>query len=200
MKQTTVILAAILVLILNSCTSNDSPEQIQLETKQISNLYAPADVRDYQTGQIIEEREFVYFSFDSEGVVTQNDNWDIAFKGTSIIVNGGIHGNTQAAAAIVLGTFAEITEVPDTTEFKQDTDIINAIPTGSGNGWYNYNPSNHDITPIPGRIILIKTHDGKYAKMEILSYYKDMTANPTTEDYSYYTFNYVYQDNGSKTF
>ena len=200
MKQTTVILATILVLILNSCASDDNPVQASLEAKQISNLYAPADVRDYQTGQIIEEREFVYFSFDSEGVVTQGDNWDIAFKGTTIIVNGGIHGNTQAAAAIVLGTFDEITEVSDATEFKQDTEIINAIPTGSGNGWYNYNPANHDITPIPGRIILIKTHDGKYAKMEVLSYYKDMTANPATEDYSYYTFNYVYQDNGSTTF
>ena len=200
MKQTTVILATILVLILNSCSSNDTPEQIQLETKRINNLYAPADVIDYQTGQIIEEREFVYFSFDSEGVVTQNDNWDIAFKGTTIIVNGGIHGNTQAAAAIVLGTFAEITEVPDATEFKQDTDIINAIPTGGGNGWYNYNQANHYISPIPGRIILVKTHDGKYAKMEILSYYKDMTTEPGTEDSSYYTFNYVYQDNGSKTF
>ncbi len=198
MKQTKLFLATILVLILNSCASDDNPIQASLEAKQTSNLYAPADVRDYQTGQIIEKREFVYFSFDSEGVVTQNDNWDIAFKGTTIIVNGGIHGNTQAVAVIVLGTFAEITEVPDATEFKQDTDIINAIPTGSGNGWYNYNPANHDITPIPGRIILIKTHDGKYAKMEILSYYKDMIIDG---DYpAYYTFNYVYQDNGSTTF
>ena len=200
MKQTKLFLVAILVLMLNSCSSDESDNSTQLETEQITNLYAPADVRDYQTGEVIEEREFVYFSFSEGTTVLEDDNWDIAFKGTEIIVNGGIHGNTQAAAAVVTGTFAEITEIADDVEFKQDTDIINAIPTGSGNGWYNYNPATHAITPIPGRIILVKTHNGKYAKMEILSYYKDMTNNPEDEDASYFTFNYVYQGNGSKSF
>lgn len=200
MKQTKLFLVAILVLMLNACSSNDSEEPVQLETEQITNLYAPADVRDYQTGEIIEEREFVYFSFAEGTTVLEDDNWDIAFKGTEIIVNSGIHGDTQAAATVTVGTFTEITEVPNDVVFKEDTDIINAIPTGSGNGWYNYNPATHAITPIPGRIILVRTHDGKYAKMEILSYYKDMSNNPAPEDSSYYTFNYVYQNNGSTSF
>ncbi len=200
MKHTKLILAAILVLVLNSCKSDDSEEYQALQTKQITNLYAPADIRDFTTGQIIEENEFVYFSFKQEGIVAQNEAWDIAFKGTTIIVNSGIHGNTQAAATVVTGTFSDITEIPNVNDLKTDTDIINAIPTGSGNGWYNYDPATHAITPIPGRILLIKTNDGKYAKMEILSYYKDATTTPTTDDYSYYTFNYIYQDNGSTKF
>ena len=200
MKHTKLFLTAILLLILNSCSTEDDSDYIPLETKQITNLYAPADVRDLTTGEIIEENEFVYFSFDNEGVVTENDSWDIAFKGTTIIVNAGVNGNTQAGAVVLIGTFADITEVPNNVEFKVDTDVLNAIPTGSGNGWYNYDSATHGVSPIPGRIILIKTHDGKYAKMEILSYYKDLTSTPTPEDFAYYTFNYVYQNSGSTEF
>ena len=48
-----------------------------------------------------------------------------------------------------------------------------AICTGSDNGWYNYNRATNLILPIPGRTIVLRTADGNYAKMRILSYYKD---------------------------
>ena len=57
------------------------------------------------------------------------------------------------------------------------------------------------ITPTPGKILVFRTADGKYAKVEILSYYKD---SPPTPDYRfsqgrYYTFNYIYQPNEGVT-
>lgn len=51
------------------------------------------------------------------------------------------------------------------------------------------------ISLIAGKIIVIKTNDGKYAKLEIVSYYKNITGSETP----YYTFNYKYQPNGSRT-
>ena len=95
---------------------------------------------------------------------------------------------------------ASVSEV-DVTLFDSDSASNGlAIPTGSGNGWYNYNPTTHVISPIAGKVIIVKTNDGKYAKVEILSYYKDAPENPTQEsEYRYYTFNYVYQPNEGVT-
>jgi hypothetical protein len=71
-----------------------------------------------------------------------------------------------------------------------------AIPTGSGNGWYSYNPTTHLISPIAGKVLIFRTADDLYAKVEILSYYKD---KDPSSDGQHYTFDYVYQPNEGVT-
>lgn len=185
-----------------SCVKDDPIIVVKAETLTVSNLHAPSDVRDLSTGEIIEANDFVYFDYSSGLTVEKTDDWDIAFKGTTLITNGGVNGTGNVSAAIVLNTFNEAVEAPANDQFNQDTDITNAIPSGSGNGWYNYNPANHLISPIPGRIFIIKTTEGNYAKMEILSYYKDapIGPDPAVDSADYFTFNYAYQKSGSKTF
>jgi len=163
---------------------------------RVSNLNAPNDTIDYtQNPPVVSEvKPFHYFSFEEGVEVTENESWDIAFKGTTIITNSGVSGSGDAASIILNGTFAEILEAPEDSEFSQDSETVLAIPSGSGNGWYNYNGATHQITPIPGKIIVVKTNNGNYAKIEIVSYYKDLT----TAESPYYTFNYMYQPNGSK--
>jgi hypothetical protein len=63
------------------------------------------------------------------------------------------------------------------------------------------------LTAIPGRLLVIKTASGKYAKVEILNYYKGNTTPLTTASDSikiynsrYYSFRYTYQADGTKTF
>jgi hypothetical protein len=74
-----------------------------------------------------------------------------------------------------------------------------AIPTGSGQGWYTYNGGAMVNTPTAGKIIVVKTSEGRYAKMEILSYYEDAPASPVNTDIArYYTFRYVYQPNANR--
>lgn len=189
--------------LLASCSKDDkdTPANVTLETKTFSNLYAP------QTGgggQPI-GGAFTKFSFSQNATVT-DDSWDIAFRGTTIVVNGGTAiGITDeptrtgiGAVSIVLNTLSAVTTIPSSSTFTQDSTKTYAIPTGSGNGWYNYNSTNHIVTPIAGKILVIKTHDGKYAKMEIISYYKDAPANPdATASSRYFTFKYVYQQNGT---
>ena len=107
----------------------------------------------------------------------------------------------QGAASILNGIFDEIKEVPSTATFNQDTKTVLAIPTGSGKGWYNYDAPTNIISPIAGKVLLIKTADGKHAKMEILSYYKGAPATPNSSSQSrYYTFRYVYQPDGTVKF
>lgn len=197
---------ALTVLLFASCSSDDQERVIQsqsLQTKKVSNLYAP---QSGGQGQPV-SGDFVKFSLSTGEIVTSGDNWDIAFRGTSIIVNGGYSGtgepakNGNVSLATVSNTLSGVTEAPSDDSFKQDAQSAYAIPTGSGNGWYTYNPTNHVVAPIAGRVFVIKTTNGKYAKFEILSYYQNAPANPLgTEPSKYFTFNYVYQPDGSKKF
>jgi hypothetical protein len=145
---------------------------------------------------------YTFFSFKNNTIVPVADSattqWDVAFYSTTILVNSGTSGPGEAGVQIFTGIFSDLTEAP-ADGYKQDSALENAIPTGSGNGWYNYNSTTHVISAIPGRVLVFKTAQGKYAKMEIISYYKDMPVNPTSADISrYYTFRYLYQDNGTK--
>ena len=151
---------------------------------------------------------FTKFSF-ATGAVTESDTeWDIAFRGVSIAVKGGaITGtsdeperNGNAAAAIVDGIFSEVLSA-EGISLVQDADAAFAIPTGSDNGWYNYNFMTNLVVPIPGKVLVFRTHDNKVAKVEILSYYEDAPANPDgfADASRFYTFNYVYNPNDGET-
>lgn len=195
-------LVMILGLVMTSCEKDPIVENDPVETQKITNLYAPADVRDHQTGEVTTKNEYVYFDFSSGTTVEKTADWDIAFKGTSIIVNGGVNGNGNVSATVMASTFADLTDAPAADQFKQDSELATAIPSGSGNGWYDYNPLNHLITPIAGRVIVVKTTEGNYAKVEILSYYENAPANPdpAVDKQDTFTFNYAYQKNGTTKF
>lgn len=194
-----------LTLFIASCSSDDdTPETVVLETKTVSNLSAP------QTGGQGQPvgGEFTKFSFSENKVVT-DDNWDIAFRGTAIIVNGGAKiGVTDeperkgsGAVSIVSGTLSSVTAIPVASTFVQDGDKIYSFPTSGDNAWYNYDSVTHIISAKAGKVFVVKTHDGKYAKFEILSYYKDAPAVPEATSVSrYFTFKFVYQANSTTTF
>lgn len=194
-----------LVIFTASCSSDDKDNTTPaVVTTKVSNLEAP------QTGGQGQPvgGAFTKFSFSQNKIVTDN-SWDVAFRGTTIIVNGGVKiGITDepertgsGAASIVSGTFASVTAFPAASTFAQDGANVYAIPTGSGKGWYSYNSDTHIISPIAGKVFVIKTHDGKYAKFEILSYYKDAPAVPTATSVTpFYTFNFAYQANSTTTF
>lgn len=196
-----ILYVALFTLVFTSCDKDkENPISAPVVSKQVKNLYAPVKT-DYTKNPPVSSGEFVRFSF-SEGTKVTGDNWDIAFRGTSIIVNGGTAiGLTsepkrtgKAALALELNTFANVTNAPADASFKQDAPKAYALPTGSNKGWYSYNRTTHTINPIAGKVIVVKTHNGHYAKMEILSYYKDNDQSKI-ENARYYTFNYVYNPN-----
>lgn len=171
-----------------------------LVNETVTNLEAP---QTGGQGQPI-GGPFTKFSFETGAVTDNETDWDIAFRGTSIAVNGGTATGTNeepvrngnAGATIQNGIFADVTSA-NGLSFNQDAEGSFAIPSGSGEGWYNYNPATFTVTPIPGRILVIRTHDGKFAKMEIVSYYRDAPSEPDafSDESRVYTFNYVYNPN-----
>lgn len=146
---------------------------------------------------------FTFFNLKDNAVVTDTNgtNWDLSFKGTTIITNSGISGSGEGGAIVLTGTTFEDYEEAPAMDYAIDDSSSFAIPTGSGNGWYNYNFMNNSITPIPGVVLIIRTGDGKFAKVEILSYYKDVI-DPAEIDpnvgFRNYTFRFVYQKDGSR--
>lgn len=190
-----------------ACSSDDdtTPQLLPVNSETISNLHAP---QNGGQGQPV-SGTFAKFNFATGQATTSDTDWDIAFRGTSIIINGGASLGTtdepartgNAAVYIEDGTMSSVTEVK-TENLVQDSTSSYAIPSGSGNGWYTYaGPPTHLINPTPGKILVIKTHDGKYAKVEILSYYKDAPDAPDAfvNESRYFTFNYVYQPNDNVT-
>ena len=192
--------------LLMSCSKSD-PVPVTLTANTVANLAADPPSGGYNpiNGQPIGvTKKYTLFSFKSGMAVANVDSasskWDIGFNGTNIIVNSGTSGPGTASAQVVNGIFTDITLAPD-DGYKQDNKVtpFYAITRGSGNGWYNYNQASNLISPIAGRILVIKTADQKYAKMEILSYYQNSPVSPSSTDKDrYYTFRYVYQSDGSK--
>ncbi len=190
-----------LLLLLVSCKEEKvepgNPSSAGLTVQTVKNV--PANPTD-GTGT----GHFTFFSLKNNTVVALADSattqWDVAFNSTTVLVNSGHSGPGEGSVQIYTGIFSDLSQAPE-NGYKQDTEEETAIPIGSGNGWYNYNSTTHVISAIPGRVLVFKTAQGKYAKMEIISYYKDFPANPTSDNISrYYTFRFVYQDNGSRDF
>ncbi len=147
---------------------------------------------------------YTLFSFSKGAVVPtekmDTDQWDLGFKGTGIIVNGGKERKGKGAACLASGVFDAVDKVPDGLTWATDEPGgKTAIPSGSGNGWYEYVFTTHEIRPLPNRVLFLKTADGKFAKVEILSYYRDVEGE-TDSPGRYYTFRYVYQPDGSGVF
>ncbi len=201
-----------IAVLLFSCSfiaCGDDEEPIVKEpvvTSTVSDLYAPITSAPGEPPA----GDFIGFNFKENRVVElSTGTWDIAFRGTLIIVNGGTQilpdepaRTGTGAASIVDGTFDEVLEAPANSLFGQDGPTEYAIPSGSDNGWYNYaGPPTFLISPLAGKILVIRTHDNNYAKMEILSYYKGAPASvDSTSEPRYFTFNFAYNPNGDKAF
>ena len=185
-----------IALLTFSCKDENDPKPVNTSKAiTVRNLAANPEVGG--TGH------YTFFSLKNNAIVPLVDSattkWDIAFNATTIITNSGTGGPGTVGVQIHTGLFENLTDAPE-TGYLQDG-ASKAILTGSGNGWYNYNSTTHVISAIPGRIIVVKTNDNTYAKIEIISYYQNAPAAPVNTDISrYYTFRYIYQGDGTRKF
>ncbi|WP_229311637.1 HmuY family protein [Larkinella rosea] len=180
----------------------DQPLQAQsLKIDTVNDLPADPASNDPQSGRPMgSTNRFTFFSFKNGKQVPNSDSatskWDIGIRATTIIVNGGTGRAGQGGAYIYSGKFESLTAVPDNATFVGDENANKlAIPTGSGNGWYTYGGG--VISPTDDKVLVIRTGEGKYAKVQILGYYKGGPDGPGNES-RFYTFRYVYQPDGSK--
>jgi hypothetical protein len=131
-----------------------------------------------------------FFDFSRGSLVEDPEplEWDLAFRRFNLVANGG-EGFAGQGGALDLGevAFDSVTDVPadgyQTSQARRDT--VNAALED----WYDYSFTSHLLRPAP-RVYALRTADGRYAKLEILSYYCP-GAMPGCV-----TFRYVYQGAG----
>ncbi|WP_286971750.1 HmuY family protein [Flavobacterium sp. UBA4854] len=144
--------------------------------------------------------------------------------------NNGYQAGGVGGITIVAKPFDEVVDVPADSQFKTGIDLIGTDDAGSfgnGTGWYLYdfdgvvvsdgtNPQKAHVayalgeplkiingTTIPARTIILKTANGNYAKIKMISVYKDVyTPSEWFKDtpHMYYTFDYVMVPKGSTKF
>ncbi len=211
---TQITFVSLLTMTLFACTKTS-------DTTVVNNTPVTATVKDLMADTVLgldptsgmpySAGKYSFYSIENNAIVSNADSattkWDLAFLSTKILTNGGTSGSGKGGAFIYKGLFDDIKTIAPDSVFKTDAAPVYAITTGSDKGWYHYDGQTNLITPIAGRVLVIKTASGKYAKLEILSYYKGgVTLSPTDSDADkltkqrYYTFRYTYQPNGTTTF
>ena len=211
-KQTALVLLVSVSLF--SCSKNDTTVVAPLSASVVKDL--PADTvlgLDPTTGAPKYANKFTYYSLENNAIVSIADSsttkWDLAFASTKILTNGGTSGIGKGGAFVFTGLFDDLKTISTDSVFKTDNFATStyAITSVSGKGWYVYDQITSLITPLAGRVLVIRTASGKYAKVEIVSYYKGgVTLASTASDTDklskqrYYTFRFIYQPNGTKVF
>lgn len=144
--------------------------------------------------------------------------------------NNGYQAGGVGGITIVEKHFDQVIDIPADSEFKTGLDVIGTDDAGSfgnGVGWYLYdfggevmtdasNPQKAHVAyalgeslttikgvVIPARTIILKTANGSYAKIKMISVYKDVyKAADWYKDtpHMYYTFDYVMVPAGSTKF
>ena len=203
MKKTYLFSLLAALFLIAACDNDEDAQPVALEVQSVTNFSAPGDVYDRSTQPptLVQENEMQYFDFSTGTEVTSTGDWDIGIKGTTIVTNGGISGNSGVQATTISAIFDNLMAVPDGTTFGSDTNDALAINknTDFADRWYSY--SQGVISPVPGKVILLKDTEGNYVKMEIQCYYLDCPAQPIPgQNNGVYTFRYVYQPDGSENF
>ena len=198
MKNKIIITLIVIISILGfSCDDKDEDTTVKKPIVEgfYTNLHAP------------EGGDFVKLKFivgDTPATITDSEkNWDIAFRGTMIIVNGGVKtgsGNEPERALIssissyidILNmNFKDVTISPDlVNEENWDKAGQPKIPNISGQGWFEDDGTY--ITPLKDKTIVLRTTDNYYVKIGMYSYYKDAAPpeNSSKDDQGYYSFQY----------
>lgn len=204
LSRSTLVVLSLFVIVAACDSSSGSDDFVPANVLTATDVPADPPTGVDSLGRPVGANAFTFYSLRENKIIARTDsattNWDIAVKATTILVNGGTSGPGNGAAQVLVTTMEDLTEAPS-DGYTEDSASSFAIPTGSGNGWYNYEPATNQITPIAGRVIVIRCADGTYAKLRILSYYRGAPAVPDASSESrYYTFEFAHQEDGSLRF
>lgn len=164
--------------------------------------YAPTalDIRDVgavlDTGMVTvdvsAEEAWTFFDFSRGAAVPAppGTDWDLGFHRFNVIVNGG-EAFRGRGGALDMGSvpFDAVAEVP--AEGYVTTDAGRDSAHAVLGDWYDYSFTSHLLRP-KDRTYALRTADGRYAKLRILSYYCPGAVPGCI------TFRYAYQGDGSR--
>lgn len=190
-------------VLFTACSDNDSDDL------SFSGEFVTAN--NFQAGN---NGSYTFYDLNTNAAVTDSNStaWDLAFTddgrgGLAILTNSGTSGPGNGGAIVLDVDISEVNEVPSDDQFTVDTGTTLAItstPNVTGS-WFVYTGESDPIRailPKDPHTILIRTGEGDYAKLEIISYYEgnpdtstpefaNMMTRPTG---GYYTFRFEVLD------
>lgn len=187
-------------------SSEDEPNPPQ--ASQANDVPAdPATGRDPVTGAPTGVTgRYTFYDLSSQAIILDRDDddrsdststgWDLGFQSSNIIVNSPATGGGQGGVQVLDVAFDDVTEAPET---GYSTETV-GLESSSTLAWGTYNPQSMLVFPLDGKTLVIKTADGNYAKVRIISYYEGAPDVPDAfvHQSRYFTFEFVYQPDGSR--
>ncbi len=174
----------------------ETKEEVQKKTKQSPNRnMLPTH---YDMVNASDDDKWIYYDLSRGSAVDIMDpsslEWDLAFRRSQIITNGGATNHFGKAGLNDMGEvpFDEVTEVPADNyiaDIATKTETENPVLLK----WFKYNFLTHKLTA-KKNIYALKTADNKYAKVQFISF------NCDDEETGCIRFQYAYQDNGANNF
>ncbi|MDX1579673.1 MAG: HmuY family protein [Gemmatimonadota bacterium] len=144
-------------------------------------------VRDTVTIDARDPAAWTFFDFERSGVVPEPEaeTWDLAFQRFHVIPNGG-DGLPGGAAALALpAPFDSVREAPAAGYVVTTGRLDDAPAHTARERWYRDSVFAHTLEP-KDETYVIRTSEGRYAKLRILSYYcPEATPGCVTIDYAY---------------
>jgi hypothetical protein len=209
-----VIIACLTLLFAASCSKdNTQPDAGDKLSTTITDLVGDTSASMVEGGAAT--FQYLYFNFSTGTEVTigttdkPSTKWDLAFTGpynSEVYVNSGAYqynpgygGPGKGAVIQIDKPYDQVTTAPSDAEFTASTMTKIGWDSGNGIGWFFYSLDNHISVPVKNRTFVLRTADGKYAKLELLNVYKGNPAVVTDLYWPapYFTFRYFVQQDGT---
>ncbi len=121
-------------------------------------------------------KDWVYFDFSSGAAVSTSQgspDWDIAFRRTDVLTNGGETNPNGLGGAIDLGkTPLEEATITEDGYLVDATNDERGLENPALHNWYNYNWTSHIVTS-KGHTYAVRTATGEVVLLTFASYYCD---------------------------
>lgn len=216
------ILSLAMVVFFTSCEKEETTPGIPTYEDGVSTVVydLAGDTTTRMGGENPQPFKPFYYSFKTRAVFRDTADfdpkslsWDIAFTGVynSIIYpnNGtqvsspGYGGEGNASIVYYDMAYEDVVLAPGDDYFASNSLSFigwDGYPQPSNTGWYFYEINTHIATPIQKRTFVLRTSEGKYAKLELINVYKGNPPVVTDLNWPtpYFTFRYYLQQDGSK--
>lgn len=162
-------LALIIFVVASSVSRPETPvfTPSSLEAREVvARLVGP----DTVTLDARQDDRWTRFDLARGTVAGPGEPWDLAVKRYRLAVNGGDGFAGEGGVVRLDAPFDAVAEAPaagyESSRVSSGGDTINAVL----DDWYGYSLFSHLLEPRASTFV-IRTHDGKYAKLRILGYY-----------------------------
>ncbi|HBQ61649.1 MAG TPA: hypothetical protein DD671_19085 [Balneolaceae bacterium] len=188
-KLLVVLLFASLAFTACDSTGNDGPEPVVAEMAEdipgnVNTLSATRAPEENVEGNTETNPGYTFFDLNTGEIIEDSTDasWDIGFGGTTLIANAGHGGGIQ----VISTGYADLQDAP-ADGYAAETERSSC---------HDYDFNTHVITPKKDHSIVVQTPEGEFAKIEILSYYRD---SDTENESRFFTFNYTLQTEAENT-